>query len=82
MDQTTINIIGSALFAALGWFARTLWERQQAHSKELADVRVMIAGDYVSNARLNLMMSEIKSDLRYIRDRLDETPQRRHGDQQ
>lgn len=81
MDQGTINIIAGALMAALGWFARSLWERQQAHSKELADVRVLIAGDYVSNAKLNLVMSELKGDLIYIRERLDETPRRRHGDQ-
>lgn len=82
MDQGTINIIAGALMAALGWFARSLWERQQAHSKELADVRVLIAGDYVSNAKLNIILAELKGDLLYIRERLDETPRRRHGDPQ
>lgn len=66
---------------ALGWFARMLWDRQEAHSKELANVRVMIAGDYVSKTQLAQVMTELRDDVRYIRDRLDETPQRRHGDQ-
>lgn len=80
MDQVTINMLAAAAFAALGWFARTLWERQEAHSKELAEVRVMIAGEYVSNLKLSEAMRELKGDLRYIRDRLDETPQRRQSD--
>lgn len=82
MDQMTINILAGGAFAALGWFARTLWDRQEAHSKELASVRVMIAGEYVSNNKLNEVMKELKGDLRYIRDRLDETPQRRQTDHQ
>lgn len=80
MDQTTINLLGGAVMAGLGWFARTLWDRQEAHSKDLSDFRVLIARDYVSTGELNKIMDELKSDLRYIRDRLDETPQRRQGD--
>jgi len=81
MDQTTINLIGGAIMAGLGWFARTMWDKQEAHSKELADFRVLVAGEYVSNHRLNHVLVELKEDLRYIRARLDETPQRRQSDQ-
>lgn len=80
MDQTSINLAGGAVMGALGWFARMLWDRQEAQSKALADVRVMIAGEYVSNMKFNQVMGELRDDLRYIRDRLDEAPQRRHGD--
>lgn len=80
MDQTTLNFIAGGVMAALGWFARMLWDRQDAHSKEIAEVRVLIAGSYVTNTKLGEVMSELKDDLRYIRDRLDETPQRRQGD--
>lgn len=81
MDQMTINLLAGAVMAALGWFARMLWDRQEAHSRELANVRVLIAGEYVSNLKFNQVMGELRDDVRYIRDRLDETPQRRHGDQ-
>lgn len=64
----------------LGWFARMLWDRQQAHAKELSDIRILIAGSYVTNEKLGEVLSELKGDLRYIRDRMDETPQRRQGD--
>ena len=65
---------------ALGWFARMLWERQEAHSQDIAAVRILIAGGYVTNEKLGAVMTELRGDLRYIRDRLDETPQRRQGD--
>lgn len=80
MDQTTLNFIAGGVMACLGWFARMLWERQEAHSKEIADVKILIAGSYVSNSKLGEVLSELKGDLRYIRDRMDETPQRRQGD--
>lgn len=82
MDQTTLNFIAGAVMGCLGWFARMLWDRQDAHSKEIADVRILIAGSYVTKTQLGEVLSQVKEDLRYIRDRLDEsqTPQRRAGD--
>lgn len=80
MDQTTINFIGAAAMAALGWFARTLWDRQEAHGREISEVKVLIAGNYVTHVKLGEVMTELRDDLRYIRDRLDEKPQRRQGD--
>lgn len=82
MDQTTLNIAAGAVMGTLGWFARMLWDRQQAHDKELADIRILIAGSYVTNTKLGAVISELKEDLRYIRDKLDEVPARRHGDLQ
>lgn len=80
MDQSTLNIAAGAVMACLGWFARMLWDRQEAQSRELSDFRVTIARDYATTSELNSNMNEIKSDLRYIRERLDETPQRRQSD--
>lgn len=80
MDQMTINLLGGAVMAGLGWFARTLWDRQEAHGKELSEFRVLVARDYVSTPELNQLLEGIKGDLRYIRNRLDETPQRRQED--
>lgn len=91
MDQTILNWIAAAIMGCAGWFARMLWDRQEAHSKALndaqaenaraiADVRILLASGYVTNTKLSEVMGELKEDLRYIRDRLDETPQRRSGD--
>lgn len=80
MDQSTLNIAAGAVMGCLGWFARMLWDRQQAHDKELADIRILIAGGYVTNEKLNEVMDGVREDLRYIRGRMDETPLRRAGD--
>lgn len=80
MDQSTLNIAAGAVMACLGWFARMLWDRQEAHSRELADIRVHVAGNYVTNDRMGEVLTELKGDLRYIRERIDLTPQRRQGD--
>jgi hypothetical protein len=82
MDQTTINIIGSAIMAGLGWFARTLYDKQEAHNKDLADFKVKVATEYVANTTFTRVMDDVRGDVRYIRDRIDEiqTPMRRQGD--
>ncbi len=80
MDQTTLNWIAAAAMGTIGWFARMLWERQEAHTKDLAEFRVLVAGNYVTSAALSAVLTGLRDDLRYIRERLDETPQRRHGD--
>ena len=75
----------------LGWFARMLWDRQEAQrqaldaekderNKAVSEVRVLIAGNYVSNAKLEGVIRDFKDDLLYIRDKLDGTPHRRQGD--
>jgi hypothetical protein len=77
MDQMTINLLAGAGFAALGWFARTLYDKQEAHGKDLADFKVKVATEYVPNTALSRVMDEVRSDLRYIRERLDEVPPKR-----
>ena len=80
MDQTTLNWIVGGFMGVIGWFARMLWERQEAHGRDIADVRILIARDYVTNTKLADVVGDLKEDLRYIRDKLDETPHRRAGD--
>lgn len=98
MDQTLINVIvgitmalGSVAMGALGWFARTLWDRVQEHSKEIADLRIKLAGEYVSSLELantlnefktavSGMFNDMKADVTYIRHRVDGLPLRRQGD--
>lgn len=81
MDQGTLNIIVGAILAALGWFARMLWDRQEALARDLAATNIMMARDYVSNTKLAQAFGEVRDELRYIRERIDHTPQRRQGDQ-
>lgn len=91
MEQSIFNWIAGGIIGAIGWFARMLWDRQEVHGKELedaktesakavAELRVLLAGNYVTNVRLGEVMASVRDDLKYIREKLDENPQRRHGD--
>ena len=98
MDQTLINIAlalfifaGGLVMGALGWFARTLWDQLKEHTKEIAELRVKLAAEYVSNLELataiidmkgivSAMVADIRNDIGYIRNRVDGLPQRRQGD--
>ncbi len=91
MEQSIYNWIAGVVIGGIGWFARMLWDRQEAQSRQIDsaraesarsvyEVREMIAGNYVSNTKLADVVGDLKEDLRYIRDKLDETPQRRAGD--
>lgn len=80
MDQATFNMIFGAILAALGWFARMLWDRQEALAREIAATNIKLASEYVSNQKFAQVMGEVRDELRYIRERLDHTPMRRQGD--
>lgn len=80
MEQTIINLVGAGGLGALGWLVARFIGRQDEQAKELAELKVHLAGEYVTNQKLNQVLSELKVDLRYIRDRLDEIPHRRHGE--
>jgi uncharacterized coiled-coil protein SlyX len=91
MDQATLNIIVGTILAALGWFARMLWDRMREQEQRLNELEVRLAGEYVSNVDLAQAISDMKAvvqtligpvqeNLQYIRARVDGLPQRRAGD--
>lgn len=69
--QTLINLgIGTAV-AAIGWFARTLWEADQKLRDDLKQIEVMLPGSYVHKDDFRRELGEIKDLLNKIFDRLD-----------
>lgn len=98
MDQTAINILigitmaaGGIVTAAIGWFARTLWDRLRELENRVNANEVLVARDYVSSAELAgvivdmkaamvAVVQPIQSNIEYIRHRVDGIPQRRQSD--
>ncbi len=98
MDQTVINIImaislfvGGVILSAIGWFANSIWSKQQEHDRRFTSLEVKLAGEYVSNSELTIISNELKTyvtsavgplhtELVYIRNRVDNLPQRRASD--
>lgn len=98
MDQTVINImlaitlaVGGVITTAIGWFARTLWDRLRELENRVTTNEVLVARDYVSSAELASVIVDMKaamvavvqpiqSNIEYIRHRVDGIPQRRQSD--
>lgn len=76
MDTLTIIlfIVGGVLSlaqAALGWFAKTLWDAVQDLKEDLAKLREELAKDYVSKPDFREALTEIREMFRTIDSKLD-----------
>lgn len=69
--QTLFNIGIGAVVAAIGWFARTLWDADQKLREDLKQIEVMLPGSYVHKDDFRRELQEIKEMLNKIFDRLD-----------
>lgn len=64
MDMMLWNILLTGAFAAMSWFAKTMWAEQQRLSILLNRTREEIAKEYVTKA-------EVHADINRVMDRLD-----------
>ena len=64
MDMMLWNIVLTAAFAAMSWFAKTMWAEQQRLSILLNRTREEIAKEYVTKM-------EVHADMNRVMDRLD-----------
>jgi hypothetical protein len=64
MDMMLWNIILTAAFAAMSWFAKTMWAEQQRLSILLNRTREEVAKEYVTKA-------EVHNDINRVIDRLE-----------
>ena len=70
--QAIINVAGGAALAAIGWFARQLWEAVQRLQRDLHEVEVSLPTSYVSKNDFNTTMKHIEDMFQRIYDKLDE----------
>lgn len=69
--QTIINIGAGASLAAIGWFARQLWDAVKELKKDLADFREEVAKDYTRRDDFRDFAAELRGMFREISDKLD-----------
>jgi len=68
MDLTQFAILGLGLVCTvLGWLARELWGAVKALRKDLSDLQVHIASEYVRYDRLQEALKPIKDSLDEIK---------------
>ena len=71
MDQTTLNIALSAALAAIGWFARQLWEAVKSLKDDLHRIEADLPKSYVLKDDLDKRMDHIEHMFQRIYDKLD-----------
>ena len=70
--QTTINLIGGAVLAILGWVGRSIWEAMRDLRADLHELEVEIPKSYVSKDDLIVHLNRIENMLTKIFDRLEQ----------
>lgn len=75
--QTLFNWAGGIATAALGWFARTLYYAVHELKRDLADMRVEVARDYVTKAEVTRIEDKIDAGFQRVYDRLDRLTERK-----
>lgn len=71
MDQSIINLLGVAIFAVIGWFARQLWESVQALKDDIRKIEVDLPTNYVRKVDIEARFDKLEIILSKIFDKLD-----------
>lgn len=69
--QHIINLVGGAALAAIGWFARQLWDAVQNLKADMSRLELSISDNYVKKDDWKDGIKELKDMLAKIFDKLD-----------
>ena len=69
--QTTINLVGGAILAVIGWFARQLYQSVKDLQADIRKIEVSLPTNYVAKTDFNDTMREIRNMFEKIFDKLD-----------
>lgn len=69
--QTIINLIGGAILAVMGWFARELWGAVKQLQRDIVSLEVLLPNDYVKKEEFSKGIEEIKKLCDKIFDKID-----------
>jgi len=71
VDQSTINIIFTAVVGAAGWFARQMWDAVRALKEDLHQLEVDLPVHYVRRQELDKRMDHIEAMFQRIYDKIE-----------
>lgn len=69
--QIIINLIGGAVVATIGWFARELWAAVQNLKNDIQKIEVDLPTNYVRKVDLEAKFDKLEATLQRILDKLD-----------
>ena len=70
--QTIINVGGSALLAALGWFARQIWDSVQELKRDVQKIEIDLPTNYVRKVDIESRFDKLEAILARIFDKIEQ----------
>ena len=69
--QTIINLVGGATLAAIGWFARQIWDSVAELRRDVHQIEVDLPSNYVKKVDIEARFDRLENILERIFDRLE-----------
>lgn len=79
--QTVVNLVGGAALAALGWFARTIWEAQVKLREDHEAHRLHVAEKYTKTEAFEKAVDKFTQDMKTGFDKVFERLDRKQDKQ-
>jgi hypothetical protein len=70
--QLLFNLIGTAVMATIGWFARQLWDSVQDLKEDIKNIEVDLPTNYVRRVDIDAQFNKLEASLQRILDKLDQ----------
>jgi len=70
--QLLFNLIGTAVMATIGWFARQLWDSVQDLKEDIKNIEVDLPTNYVRRVDIESQFNKLELSLQRILDKLDQ----------
>jgi hypothetical protein len=70
--QLLFNLIGTAVMATIGWFARQLWDTEQDLKEDIKNIEVDLPTNYVRRVDIDAQFNKLEASLQRILDKLDQ----------
>ena len=70
--QLLFNLIGTAVMATIGWFARQLWDSVQKLKDDIKKIEVDLPTNYVRRVDIEAQFNKLETSLQRILDKLDQ----------
>jgi hypothetical protein len=70
--QLLFNLVGTAIMATIGWFARQLWDSVKDLKEDIKNIQVDLPTNYVRRVDIEVQFNKLEASLQRILDKLDQ----------
>ena len=70
--QLLFNLVGTAIMATIGWFARQLWDSVKDLKEDIKNIQVDLPTNYMRKVDIDAQFNKLEASLQRILDKLDQ----------